>query len=146
MKKIKYVDCFINKEMKPVLLNNSNETTDKKGVRVMNTTMREGRDKGVWRLNLAKYNAEELLETTARDILEEIEDLGLVVGAAKAVRDGARNIFIQKDVDIRVKATTKVVSALESGNETAQIHAIWLADICRDYVAQQGKVAFKLAA
>jgi len=109
----------------------------------MNTPRSMGLNREGWRLS---YDAEKLLETTARDLLKEICDLGLCDNGARAVRDGARQILIQEDLETRKKATTKVLKTLACGNEGAQIHAIWLADIWVDYAAQQQHAAIKMAA
>ena len=97
-------------------------------------------NRNAWRVS---YDNEKLLQTTALELLLTMKQLNLSKKDAMVVCDSAKLILVLKDVDIRKRAITKIVYALKRGNESCQIHAIWIADIFLDYVSQQNEFAFK---
>ena len=97
-------------------------------------------NQNAWRVS---YDNEKLLQTTALELLLTMKQFNLSKKDAMVVCDSAKQILVLKDVDIRKGAITKIVCALKRGNESCQIHAIWIADIFLDYVSQQDKFTFR---
>ena len=105
--------------------------------------MYAGINKGFWRRS---YDAKEVLMQTARDLQAEILVLGLDKPSAWTVISRAAQILNQDCIGLAKSVVADMVTALEQGNDTAKIKAIWLADIYADYAIQRQGAAMKIAA